>query len=54
MNHAPEPSAQEERQYHTYVTHRIPWYVRIMWAAFWIGMLWYLIKYAVPMARNYF
>jgi hypothetical protein len=48
------PSAQEERKYHTYVTHRIPWYVRLMWVCFWVGMIWYLIQYAIPMARNYF
>ncbi len=54
MNDPRESTAQEERQYHTYTTHRIPWYVRAMWVCFWIGMIWYLVKYAVPMARNYF
>lgn len=49
-----DSSVQEERTYHTYVTHRIPWYVRAMWIAFWIGAIWYTVRYAIPMARNYF
>jgi len=46
--------AVEERQFHTYVTHRIPWYVRAMWVGFWIGLAWYVVKYAIPASRNYF
>jgi hypothetical protein len=45
---------QEERQFHTYRTHRIPWYIRAMWIVFWIGAIWYLLALAVPMAKNYF
>ena len=45
---------QEEGRYHTYRTHRIPWYVRAMWIVFWIFGIWYLLALAVPMARNYF
>jgi hypothetical protein len=49
-----ETPAREDKQYHTYVTHRIPWYVRAMWICFWVGTIWYLVKYAIPMAKNYF
>lgn len=46
--------AREEGQFHSYQTHHIPWYVRVMWIAFWVGAVWYVIKYAIPMAKNYF
>ena len=46
--------AREEGQFHSYQTHHIPWYVRVMWIAFWVGAVWYTIKYAIPMAKNYF
>lgn len=48
------PNAQQESQYHNYTTHRIPWFVRIIWIGFWIGLVWYLVKYAIPSAKNYF
>ncbi|MCK6457087.1 MAG: hypothetical protein L6Q92_11225 [Phycisphaerae bacterium] len=48
------PTAEEESQHFTYVTHRIPWYVRAMWIAFWIGLVWYVIKYAIPATKQYF
>ena len=54
MSNSHPPAAHEEQRYHTYVTHHIPWYVRAAWIAFWVGMIWYLLAYAVPNARNYF
>ncbi len=47
-----EPPA--ERRYHTYTTHRIPWFVRSIWIGYWIGLVWYLITFAIPSAKNYF
>jgi hypothetical protein len=47
-------SLQEDGRFHTYTTHRIPWWVRAMWIAFWIGAIWYMVKYTIPMTRNYF
>ena len=47
-------SPQEEGRYHTYTTHRIPWYVRLIWVGFWVGAIWYVIKYAIPMAKTYY
>jgi hypothetical protein len=50
----PMPPGEEEARYHTYVTHRIPWFVHLMWVAFWIGLVWYVVWYAIPAARDYF
>lgn len=50
----PPPSASEERGYHTYKTHHVPWFVRVMWIAFWIGLIWYVIAFAMPAMRGYF
>ncbi len=54
MPEHPNTSVEEDSRFHTYTTHRIPWYVRVMWIGFWIGCIWYIIKFAIPMARNYF
>jgi hypothetical protein len=60
MSHHTEPAAspdtapQNENRFHTYVTHQIPWYIRVMWVGFWIGLVWYLVAYAIPNAKNYF
>jgi hypothetical protein len=54
MNPYQDESAQSEGRFLTYTTHRIPWYVRAMWICFWIGAIWYVYKYAIPMMRNYF
>lgn len=54
MNPPDEGSAQNEGQYHRYVTHHIPWYVRALWICFWVGAIWYVVKFAIPMAKNYF
>lgn len=48
------PSAEQEKQFHTYTTHAIPWFVRLIWVAFWIACIWYIIRLAIPSARNYF
>ncbi len=49
-----DATPQEEGRFHTYTTHRIPWYVRLIWVGFWVGAIWYIIRYAIPMAKNYF
>lgn len=45
---------QDDNKFHTYTTHRIPWYVRLIWVGFWVGAVWYLIKFAIPMAKNFY
>jgi len=54
MSDAPNMPPEKEHEFHTYTTHRIPWYVRAIWIGFWIGAIWYVVKFAIPMARNYF
>ena len=49
-----EPTPEQDSRYHTYTTHRIPWFVRAIWICFWIGLVWYIIRYAIPSAKNYF
>ena len=49
-----DTTPQTEGRYHTYVTHHIPWYVRGLWICFWVGAVWYVVKFAIQMAKNYF
>jgi hypothetical protein len=42
------PSAETENVHHTYVTHRIPWYVHVMWVLFWILAIAYILIYQLP------
>lgn len=53
-NQHDDAAPQSEGRYHTYVTHHIPWYVRAFWICFWVGAIWYVVKFAIPMAKNYF
>ena len=39
---------EQELQYHTYVSHVIPWYLRLMWLVFWIFAIGYAIKNFLP------
>ena len=41
-------SAREEGRHHHYVGSTIPWQVHLLWVAFWIGTLWYLVRYLLP------
>lgn len=54
MSESSNTPPEKDCEFHTYTTHRIPWYVRGMWLGFWIGAIWYAIKYVIPMVRNYF
>ncbi|MEZ6058658.1 MAG: hypothetical protein R3C01_18305 [Planctomycetaceae bacterium] len=44
----PETTAEQEHQYHTYTTSRIPWYVRLIWVGFWVFTIYYGITYFLP------
>jgi len=50
----PDMTAQADRAFHTYTTHHIPWYVRLLWVGYWVAAIWYVVKFAIPMAKNYF
>ncbi len=54
MTDSPNPTGHEDLRFHTYETHHIPWIVRLLWVGFWVGAVWYIIAYAIPMARDYF
>jgi hypothetical protein len=38
----------EENRYHCYTGNRIPWYVRVMWIAFWCFAVYYAVRYLFP------
>lgn len=41
-------SAQEEHQFHTYSSHVIPWYVRLLWIGFWVFVIVYTLRFFIP------
>ncbi len=41
-------SPQEEGRFHSYRTNIIPWYVHLLWVAFWIGSIAYVLRYLIP------
>ncbi len=53
MADRPDVPPEEDAQFHSYQTHRIPWYVRAMWLGFWIGLIWYVIVYIIPAVKDY-
>ena len=48
MAESQQRSAELEHQFHHYRGSDIPWYVRVMWLAFWILTIVYCIKYMFP------
>lgn len=45
---------EKDGAYHTYTTHRIPWYVPVLWIGFALLFAWYVLRYVIPSARSYF
>lgn len=41
-------SPQAEHQHHSYVTNRIPWWVRLVWIGFWTFTVYYTMVYLIP------
>lgn len=39
---------EQELKHHTYVSHTIPWYVRLMWLVFWIFAIGYVVVNFLP------
>jgi hypothetical protein len=53
--HAPgvdQDNAQVEGRYHSYRTHAIPWFIHLMWVAFWIGSIAYALRYMIPAMQS--
>jgi uncharacterized membrane protein YagU involved in acid resistance len=49
MSPTPESaSAEQESRYHTYASHVIPWYVRVIWLFFWVFAIGYVVAYFLP------
>ncbi len=44
----PQSPLLKEERYHTYAGTSIPWYVRLLWIAFWIFAVAYTISYLLP------
>jgi hypothetical protein len=47
-NHSP----QQDLRYHTYVSHVIPWYVRLIWLVFWIFAISYALRNFLPAIQS--
>lgn len=45
-------TAEQENKYHTYVSHVIPWYVRLIWVIFWIFAIGYVISNFLPAIQS--
>lgn len=45
-------TAEQERKFHTYVSHVIPWYVRLIWVIFWIFAIGYVISNFLPAIQS--
>jgi hypothetical protein len=43
-----QPTPEQEHVYHYYRGNEIPWYVRAIWLCFWIGTVYYIIRYFFP------
>ena len=48
MADAENTTPEAEHQYHHYSGNRIPWYVRLMWLAFWILAIAYTVRFLFP------
>jgi hypothetical protein len=42
------PTAEHEGRQLTYVSNVIPWFIRLMWLAFWIFAIAYSVKFFLP------
>ncbi len=47
----PTEGPVNEGRWHSYVGHRIPWYVRLIWLMFWVFAIYYTIAYLFPALR---
>ncbi len=52
MSSIPDKKVEKESTFHTYTTHRIPWYIHAIWIGYFIALVWYVIQYAIPSAKN--
>ncbi len=43
-----QTTPEQEHVYHYYRGNESPWYVRVLWLGFWIGTVYYIIRYFFP------
>ena len=48
MSDTERTSLEVENRYHHYRGNRIPWYVRLIWLAFWAFAIYYTIRNLFP------
>lgn len=48
MADIPDDTPQAEHRHHTYQTHHIPFYVRLMWVGFYLLAIYYVGRYMFP------
>ena len=46
------PSPEAEGQHHTFVTHRIPWFVHLLWVVYWVMSISYILYYQFPVIQR--
>jgi hypothetical protein len=46
--HSDSGAPEKESQFHTYSSHIIPWYVRLIWVIFWIFAITYVVQNFLP------
>ncbi len=44
----PKSETETENKFHDYVTHKIPWFVHLMWVTFWVLAIGYVLTWLVP------
>ena len=45
-------SPEKEARFHTYSSHVIPWYVRMIWIVFWIFAIGYVVRNFLPAIQS--
>ena len=43
-----QTTPEQEHVYHYYRGNEIPWYIRVIWLGFWIGTVYYIMRYFFP------
>ncbi len=51
MTKPEQKTAETEKQFHSYKSSEIPWYVRLIWILFWALAIYYIIKFFLPIIQ---
>jgi hypothetical protein len=47
-----QPTPEDESRYQYYTGNQIPWFVRLMWLAFWCFAAYYTVRYFFPAVQR--